>query len=865
MFPRSVVAADFRKMMKLDLATANTNDSTTSILLGKGDGTFDPRTDLGTDTGPISIASADFDNDGKPDLLTGNFGFSYTYYGYFYFYPTVSLLRGNGDGTFATRADFAIGFSLSPDPMSIATGDFNGDGRMDAAVVKEESQSVAVLLQVPVITLSTDILRFSTNQPVGVTTAAQTVTVSSEGAVNLAIGSVSVTGQHPGDFSKTGDTCSGQAIAPGSNCEIQVTFTPSASGARNARLLIPNNSAPGAINEVELFGAGQGTGIVSPSPGSLDFGDQFVGTTSQGRDVTLTNTGTQSVTVLSLAVSSPDFGVSAGNCAPPLAVSASCTATVFFNPTSVGAKAASLEIQSDTAGSPNVVMLTGNGVPPAAVSLTPTTVDFGNQPVGTTSAPRTVTLTNSGGSALTISGLTINNPFNFAQTNNCPVAPASLAAGAMCQISISFTPTGNLQFIGSVSVNSNAPGSPHAVQLFGRGGSLPAVELAPNSLSFGSQAVGSPSAAQTIDVRNRTGSPVTFSGIALTGMDAGEFTQTNNCPNPLQVGSQCQVQVVFNPASAGAKSAALSVASDAPGSPHAAMLSGTGVTPPSVTLAPASLSFTGQLVGTTSAAQTITLTNSGGSALTISGMALGGANAADFTRSENCGNSVNAGASCTIMVTFRAGAVGMRSATITITDNAAGSPRQVDLSGSGMDFTVQPAAGSPNQISISAGQTANFQLSLTASGGFSGMATVGCTGTIPAGMCSAPQGPVSFSEAAPATVTISVTTTAHGLLAPRGWPRIPRILRIPMWLFSSLIALACAMWWWRSTNAGGRPLRLVDRMSGIALVLLVLLAAGCSGSGTVPPMGTPAGTYSFTVNVAAGGATRTTGLTMVVR
>src|SRR6266478_5495755 len=125
--PVFIATGDFNADGKLDLAVANHDSNTASVLLGKGDGTFGPKTDFVTDTGPISVTAADFNGDGKMDLLTGNIGY------YFGYYPTVSLFRGNGNGTFGPRADFPTGST----PVSVATGDFNGDGNLDVATAND--------------------------------------------------------------------------------------------------------------------------------------------------------------------------------------------------------------------------------------------------------------------------------------------------------------------------------------------------------------------------------------------------------------------------------------------------------------------------------------------------------------------------------------------------------------------------------------------------------------------------------------------------------------------------------------------------------------------------------------------------------
>jgi hypothetical protein len=267
-FPRSLVAADFRKMMKLDLATANTRDSTVSILLGRRDGTFDPRTDLGTDTGPLAVTAADFDNDGKPDLLTSNVG-TYFYFQYYYLYAgtqaTISLLRGKGDGTFEPRTDFFVGISIFL--PCVAAGDFNRDGRIDVVVATGTSNSVTVLLQSAEIAFSASSLAFPENQPIGTPSPPQTVTVSSTGAVNLVIGAVALAGSDAGDFNVESDTCSGSAVSPGSNCQIRIGFTPTASGFRTALLRIPNN-AQGNPHEVGLSSGVPADFSVMPAAGA---------------------------------------------------------------------------------------------------------------------------------------------------------------------------------------------------------------------------------------------------------------------------------------------------------------------------------------------------------------------------------------------------------------------------------------------------------------------------------------------------------------------------------------------------------------------------------------------------------------------
>jgi DNA-binding beta-propeller fold protein YncE len=132
--PMSQAVGDLNGDGRADLVVANEASNTVSVLLGNGDGTFQPRTDYAAGTNPLGIAVGDFNGDGKVDLVTANFGSK-----------GVSLLLGNGDGTFQPRTDIA----LSTTPVSLAVADLNGDGKLDLAVVNasDGTGTVSILLQ----------------------------------------------------------------------------------------------------------------------------------------------------------------------------------------------------------------------------------------------------------------------------------------------------------------------------------------------------------------------------------------------------------------------------------------------------------------------------------------------------------------------------------------------------------------------------------------------------------------------------------------------------------------------------------------------------------------------------------------------
>jgi hypothetical protein len=428
---------------------------------------------------------------------------------------------------------------------------------------------------------------------------------------------------------------------------------------------------------------------------------------------------------------------------------------------------------------------------------------------------------------------------------------------------ITFGPTAGGPRSASLSISSDAPGSPHTAGLSGTGVvPAPGVSLNPPMLGFGNQLVGTTSNGLNIVLTNNGTLALTITSITITGTDSGDFAQTNNCPaSPatLAVSGTCTITITFGPATSGSKSASVSIVSDAPGSPHTAALSGTGTTPPNVMLSATSVTFNNQVVNTTSTAQTVTLTNNGGTTLTIASMTVSGANAADFTRTDNCGASVNAGANCTITITFRPAGPGMRSATITITDNAAGSPRTITLSGVGTDFSGGAAMGSSTSATVTAGQPAMFNLTFT-SNGFAGTLALTCSGAPPMGTCDPSPAMLNLTAGGSGNATITVTTTARtAWIAPRQLPPGLRFWPL-LWLTTVLAAaLAFAVGAWRRTG------ELRPAWALVALAVVLLAAPACSnGDDSMAPTGTPAGAYPLTVTATSGGASRTVTLNLTV-
>ncbi|HEV2991129.1 MAG TPA: choice-of-anchor D domain-containing protein, partial [Candidatus Angelobacter sp.] len=573
------------------------------------------------------------------------------------------------------------------------------------------------------------------SQAVGTSSGPQTVALSNSGNTALTISALNMSSS---DFSQT-NNC-GTSLGAGASCTINVVFSPAALGSHTGSMWLTSNSnnAPTPVN---LSGTGVAA-LPALSPSSLTFAAQLVGTSSTAQTITLTNNGNISLAISSL-VTTGDFSQT-NNCGASLAAGASCAINVVFNPSASGARFGSVVLSSN--GSPAQMSASLSGTGSAAVAtLSPSSLAFPSQAVGSSSAVQLVTLTNNGNTSLSISSLMVTG--DFSQTNTCGT---SLGAGASCSINIVFTPTAVGNRSGSLSLSSNSNPAPAAVTLNGTG--LGAVaSLSPASLTFGSQLVGTSSSAQTVTLSNTGNTALTISTFVM----AGDFAQTNNCGTSVAAGATCTVNVTFAPTARGTGSGSLGLNSNTTGPRPGVNLSGTGIGPVA-NLSPASLTFANQVVNTTSAAQTVTLTNSGDAALNISSIAI----ASDFAQTNNCGSSLAAGASCTFNVTFKPLGSGLRSGSLTISDNASGSPHIVSLSGTGLDYTLST---SPSSVTVTAGGTASYTVTATAQGGsWSTAISLSCSGLPAASTCSfTPTSVTPGSGSATSTFKV-VTTGRHG-------------------------------------------------------------------------------------------------------
>jgi centrosomal CEP192-like protein/HYDIN/CFA65/VesB family protein/ASPM-SPD-2-Hydin domain-containing protein len=427
------------------------------------------------------------------------------------------------------------------------------------------------------------------------------------------------------------------------------------------------------------------------TPTSVSFGNQGVGATSAAQTVTVTNTGTAGLHMTSASLTgtnAADFAISANTCSGvTVAPGATCTVGVTFTPGATGARSASLSFSDDAPASPQSVALSGTGVTPQ-VSFSPASVNFGNQTVLVTSAAQTVTVTNTGLASLHVSSVSIGgtNAADFAKTaDSC--TGATVAVNGTCSVSVTFTPGVLGSRSASLSFTDDAPASPQSVALAGTGAvAAPAVSVNPTSLSYGNQNTGTTSVAKSVTVTNSGTATLHVTMVAIAGANSGDFViSADTCTGAtVAVSATCSVSVTFTPGATGSRTASLTLTDDAAASPQSVPLSGTGVAP-GTSFNPANLNFSSQGVGTTSAAQTVTVTNNGTAALHVTSVTLTGANAGDFVISaDTCtGATVAVSATCSVSVTFTPTAAGTRLASLSFADDAPANPQTVAVSGSG--------------------------------------------------------------------------------------------------------------------------------------------------------------------------------------
>jgi hypothetical protein len=434
---------------------------------------------------------------------------------------------------------------------------------------------------------------------------------------------------------------------------------------------------------------------------------------------------------------------------------------------------------------------------------------------------------------------------------------------------------GEAQFISS-DMGQGLLQIPSALQSLAGTALSPKVSLSVPKVTFANQAVGTNSGLQSVTLSNPGTAALNISSVSLTGQNVGSFSASNSCGSLLALNANCSITVQFNPTVMGLASASVTIVDNAPGSPHSLSLIGLGLAP-AIALSAPSITFPGQLVTTSSAAQALSITDSGNVLLSLTGASISGTNAGDFSLLNNCGSSLAVSAVCSLSVTFRPSGTGTRTASLVIGDNVPGSLQQtIQLTGPGTDFALGTSSGGSNAATVTAGQTASFPLSVSPVSGFSGPVALSCTGAPAKSTCSLSQSGVTLAGASGSNVTVSVATTASsssmGFPSPFAAPRFP-LVSAPL-CATYLVSFATLLALWTNRKRFARPAMRIAWLLPLAVLLVGLSGCGTTsssnngggngGNGGGTSAGTPVGTYTITVTGTSNGVSHSQSFTMTV-
>jgi len=691
--------------------------------------------------------------------------------------------------------------------------------------------------------LSPSALSFA-SQIVGTASATQPVTLTNSGDNALTLIAVSVSNANF-TASVNGSGQCGATLAGHSSCTIAVASTPTLNGPTSATLTVSDQFR---AQTVALSGLGVAPPGVGITPTAVVFPGTVVDQSAAAQTVQLSNSGTGQVTVTSVAITGvqgADFAESNTCAGTVLAGAATCPVQVTFTPAATGPRAAVLTVFASVPGSntalQGTVMLTGTGLAPATILLTMPQSSFGTVTVGSSSPPVNLTVSNTGGAAATLQPPTVTGDFAI-QANTCGT---TLAASTGCTVAIVFTPTASGIRTGTFSITDSA--GTQTVNLSGTGATAATDSLSPLALSFAPQVEFTASATQPVTLSNGGDNALTLIAVSVSG---SSFTVANGCGATLAGHASCTIGVASDPAIVGATSGVLTVSDQF--RTQTVALSGTGLAPPGVSLSPAAgLMFAATGVTTTSAAQTVTLSNQGGSPLTVSAITVTG----DFSIvavGSSCGATVAAGGTCSVQVVFAPTAGGARSGTLSIADNAAGSPQMLALTGTGVDFTLN--SNGPATATVSSGGSAAYPLLLSSAAGIPGSAAISCSGAPVNATCTVVPSsvPLGGDTTISATVDTGVAATASATVTTGTW----LALTVP-------VLLLCV------------PRKGRRRMLALGVTAGLMCTVACGSGRTIPGDGgggggggggvvTPSGTYSITVSASSAGLTRSVVVTLVV-
>jgi hypothetical protein len=584
-------------------------------------------------------------------------------------------------------------------------------------------------------------------------------------------------------------------LAGGQQAGLSISFTPTSAGKASAVITFPIAGSTTPIT-LAVSATAAGPGALAPSPSSISFGNVVTGQRLSETEV-FTNTGGSDITVSQVTITGSQFQLSGPEVPFTLAAGQSASCSVTFAPTAAGSASGNISVTvaqasatedrgrrdrsnrfraQDSGDQTATIAVSGTGVAPGALTATPS-LSFPGVSVGANQT-QTVSLTNSGGSAVTVGQASLTGAAFSLSGVSLPIV---LPAGQSASFSVVFSPKSAGTSSGSVAISSTATDPTVTIPLSGTAIAPGSLTPLPVSLSFGSVQTGtSQSLSETLT--NSGGSSLTLSQAAVTG----SFSTTGlSLPLTLAPGQSTSFSVKFAPSAAGSASASLSIATTS--SPLTISLSGTGTTPGTLAANPSVVSFASVAVGRSST-QPETLTNTGGSNLTISQANLTGT---AFTLSGlSLPLTLAPEQSVSFNAVFQPQASGAVAGTLTI---------------------ISTASDASLTIPLSASATTTGQLSLSPSSSSFGNVAVGANKSLTATL-----------TATGASVTLSSASTSSAEFGVSG-------LTFPMTLAAGQSASFSIVFTPQSSGAAAATLSFLSNASNSPAV------ESATGTGTAPP------------------------------
>jgi hypothetical protein len=469
--PDAVVIAETQNDPDPEIVTANGGSNSVTELFPVPGG-FTVGAPIPVGQTPSALAVADLNGDGNPGLVTVNADSG-----------DITVLIGDGMGSFVQAPGSPI--AVGPNPTALAVGQLNGDSIPDLAVTNASSKYLTLLL-------GDGTARFTEapSSPVALggenPTSIVLADLNGDGdeeiaTANNATSDVSVlAGDGHGNFSPEPGSPFPTGVAP---TDMAVTDF-SQDGVPDLVTVSPSTDSVTAL-------INRGWPRLVATPADLAFDDQRPGTIGEAKTVTVTNTGHTGLHISlahTMGDNSDDFLISGGNCTTEaIAVGDSCQVGLRFAPSELGPRTAMMAFHSDSPGPAVMVPLSGTGaVPPPppsspGLSLAPTGLTFPDELVTTMGKRLTVSVTNSGTTDLSVSGIyaTGEDAGDF-MVSSGTCADEAIPAGQTCEVGVRFAPSGRGLRTATLKLDSNASTSPDTITMSGTGGVAPRAIVAPS-------------------------------------------------------------------------------------------------------------------------------------------------------------------------------------------------------------------------------------------------------------------------------------------------------------------------------------------------------------------------------------------------